>query len=299
MVAAILSVQLVAAALLLRGAPGLGRHVPVPIRSLRMEMDTAAEVGSLPLKQVKAELDELGVTWRGVCFEKKELVDALVKARTQAENEPAVEVEEAAAEEAEEEEGKEEAAIAEPPEATEEGGYEAAYAESYGRAMKLKAKEIRAELASRQIGWAGLFEKEELASTLAGAWARASLFSKSGALSPGSVGGLTGEQLRSEMQDARTPMLLDVYATWCGPCKMIAPQLEAIAADLGVRARVAKIDSDAEPELSTELGVQGLPTLIFFRPGSDGKLSEAHRLEGVPGSADALRSLVFEQLQVQ
>ena len=75
---------------------------------------------------------------------------------------------------------------------------------------------------------------------------------------------------------------------------MIAPQLEALALRLGESARVVKLDSDAEPQTSTELRVQGLPTLIFVR---DGK--EVHRLEGVPGNAGALEALAREHLGVQ
>ena len=105
---------------------------------------------------------------------------------------------------------------------------------------------------------------------------------------------LSGAQLALEIEDDRTPMLLDVYATWCGPCKMIAPQLEEIAASLGARARVAKLDSDLESEMSTTLRVQGLPTLIFYRGGK-----EVKRVEGVPGGKDALEALVSEHLGVE
>ena len=103
-----------------------------------------------------------------------------------------------------------------------------------------------------------------------------------------------GDQCLAELADARTPMILDVYATWCGPCKMIAPMLESIAAKAGDRLRIAKMDSDEEQELSTELKVAGLPTLIFVKGGE-----EVHRLEGVPGSEAALAGLVSQYLGVQ
>ena len=121
--------------------------------------------------------------------------------------------------------------------------------------------------------------------------ARAALFSASGALSPGKAGIVNAEQCEREIADARTPLLLDVFATWCGPCKMIAPQLEELAGRLGERARVAKLDSDQAPELSTKLGVQGLPTLVFFRGGV-----EVHRLEGVPAQKDGIEQLVQQHL---
>ncbi len=123
--------------------------------------------------------------------------------------------------------------------------------------------------------------------------ARAALFSASGALSPGQAGVVTAEQCQQELADARTPLLLDVFATWCGPCKMLAPQLEAIAAKMGGRARVAKLDSDGAPELSSQLRVEGLPTLIFVRGGQ-----EVYRLEGMPNEPSALEALVEQHLGV-
>uniref|UniRef100_A0A7S0IW23 Thioredoxin n=1 Tax=Calcidiscus leptoporus TaxID=127549 RepID=A0A7S0IW23_9EUKA len=103
--------------------------------------------------------------------------------------------------------------------------------------------------------------------------------------------------MRKEMQDGSTPLVLDVFATWCGPCKLLAPQLDQLAAELGTACRFAKLDSDAEPQLSTELRVQGLPTLVFFQ-GGGAQLAEAHRVEGVPGNAAALRQLVQRHLGV-
>ena len=111
---------------------------------------------------------------------------------------------------------------------------------------------------------------------------------------PGEATIVNGRELRTEMADARTPLLIDVFATWCGPCKMITPMLSKLAATLGERVRVVKLDSDKEGELSSELRVSALPTLIFLR---DGK--EVHRLEGVPNGQGALEALVRQHLGVQ
>ena len=261
-------------------------------------------VADLKLKEIKAELDELGVTWRGVCFEREDLVRALLDARARGSAQPATADGPAAADEPEasaettaatEPAATEPAAAAAPassaatPEAN--AAYEEAYGPAYDAAMQLKTKELRAELAARSIGWADALEKSELASRLAEAKARAALFSASGALTPGGVGIVDEEQCELELADARTPLLLDVFAEWCGPCKMIAPWLEGVAGKLGERARVAKLDSDEAPELSTELKVSGLPTIIFMR---DGK--EAYRLEGVPASQREFEKLVEKHL---
>lgn len=98
----------------------------------------------------------------------------------------------------------------------------------------------------------------------------------------------------TQLADERTPLLVDVYATWCGPCKLIAPMLEEIAAKLGARARIAKMDADEEEELSTELRVAGLPTLIFVRGGE-----EVYRLEGAPQNVADLEALVSQHLGVE
>eukprot|EP00316_Scyphosphaera_apsteinii_P009916 CAMPEP_0119322554 /NCGR_PEP_ID=MMETSP1333-20130426/58567_1 /TAXON_ID=418940 /ORGANISM="Scyphosphaera apsteinii, Strain RCC1455" /LENGTH=256 /DNA_ID=CAMNT_0007329815 /DNA_START=172 /DNA_END=942 /DNA_ORIENTATION=+ len=249
------------------------------------------KVEAMSTKEIKAELDKRDITWRGVCFERQDLVNALARAQE--------ELSEAAASKANAEVVSKD--LDEDPKRTifnEQEAYQQAYDGAVARAKKLKVAEIRAELAARSISWAGLIEKSELAATLAAAYARTALFSRSGMLEPGCTASLTAEQLRLELQDGRTPLLLDVYATWCGPCKLIAPQLVDIAKALGPQARIAKLDSDAEPNLSTELQVQGLPTLIFFRPGPDGSLNEVHRVEGVPGTKDALQSLVQQHLGV-
>ena len=104
---------------------------------------------------------------------------------------------------------------------------------------------------------------------------------------------MTADELKIEMADPRTPLLIDVYATWCGPCKLISPMLESLAVKLGERVRIAKLDSDVHSALSTELGVAGLPTLIFMRDAA-----EVHRLEGVPGGSEALEALVVDKLEL-
>jgi putative thioredoxin len=65
----------------------------------------------------------------------------------------------------------------------------------------------------------------------------------------------------------RLPVLVDFWADWCGPCKMLAPVLERIAGDYSGRARVVKIDTEAEPELAARHGIRSLPTLRLFRHG--------------------------------
>jgi thioredoxin 1 len=63
------------------------------------------------------------------------------------------------------------------------------------------------------------------------------------------------------------PVLVDFWAEWCGPCKMIAPHLEAIAAEFGDQLEVVKVNIDENPLTPTRYGVRGIPTLMLFKNG--------------------------------
>jgi hypothetical protein len=218
-------------------------------QAIHMCAAAAKPASAMRVKELKEELDLLGVEWRGVIFDKETLEQALDKARQLPPPQPPppppppppAETTVAAT------------SNASPETKSEDEAYAVAYEKAFAEAMQLKVNEIRAELAARQTSWGGLFEKKELAARLAGLKARAASFSRSGALVPGEATIVIGRDLRTEMADARTPLLIDVFATWCGPCKMITPMLSKLAATLGERVRVVKLDSDKEGELSSEL----------------------------------------------
>ena len=75
------------------------------------------------------------------------------------------------------------------------------------------------------------------------------------------------------------PVLVARWAPWCGPCRMVAPALERLAADRAGSLRVVKVDVDQEPGVSARLGVQGIPTMVLFRDGEE----VARQVGALPG----------------
>ena len=77
----------------------------------------------------------------------------------------------------------------------------------------------------------------------------------------------TDEQFDADVLGADKPVLVDYWAEWCGPCKMIAPILEEIADEYGDRLKVCKMDIDANQATPPKYGIRGIPTLMLFKNG--------------------------------
>lgn len=132
------------------------------------------------------------------------------------------------------------------------------------RAMSVR--DLREECNKRLIRWGKFRDQEELVQAIWKDMLGSLTFSVSGVIQPGKVAELTGEQLDQEMAHAGI-ILLDVFAPWCGPCKIMSPHLEAAAAKLGDKCRVGKIDCEKYPEWAAKYKIKGLPTVLVMKQG--------------------------------
>jgi thioredoxin 1 len=81
---------------------------------------------------------------------------------------------------------------------------------------------------------------------------------------------VTDASFEADVINSTTPVVVDFWAEWCGPCKIIGPSLEEIAKELGPKAKIVKINIDENPDSPSKYGVRGIPTLMVFK---DGKLA--------------------------
>lgn len=92
---------------------------------------------------------------------------------------------------------------------------------------------------------------------------------------------VTTSEFDTVIANAGLPVLVDLWAPWCGPCRAVAPALEQLSVDLAGSVRVVKVNVDVSPEVSSRLGVQGIPTMVLFVDG----VEVARQVGALPGEA--------------
>jgi thioredoxin 1 len=103
----------------------------------------------------------------------------------------------------------------------------------------------------------------------------------------GNVTVVSDDNFETAVLASGKPALVDFWAVWCGPCRMVAPHVEALASEFGDRAVIAKLDVDTSRKTATRYGIQSIPTLLFFK---DGKV-----VDRVVGAAD--KRVIKEKLE--
>ena len=79
---------------------------------------------------------------------------------------------------------------------------------------------------------------------------------------------ITDQSFQADVLQSDVPVLVDFWAEWCGPCKMIGPSLEELSDELGERVSIVKLNIDDNPEMPGQFGVRGIPTMILFKGGA-------------------------------
>ena len=97
---------------------------------------------------------------------------------------------------------------------------------------------------------------------------------------------LTQSNFAEQIATADKPVVVDFWAEWCGPCKMLAPILDEVAGENADKITVAKVNVDENPDLARQFDIMSIPTLILFKDGQP-----AHRFQGASGKAGLLEKL--------
>ncbi|EAW34990.1 thioredoxin [Lyngbya sp. PCC 8106] len=96
----------------------------------------------------------------------------------------------------------------------------------------------------------------------------------------------TFSSFKELLEGSDLPVLVDFYATWCGPCHMMAPILEEVNQQMNQQIKIVKIDTDKYPQIASQYGIEALPTLVLFKKGQP-----IERIEGVVRAPELIQRL--------
>jgi thioredoxin 1 len=83
------------------------------------------------------------------------------------------------------------------------------------------------------------------------------------------AGKVTDGEFKKEVLESNIPVLVDFWAEWCGPCKMLAPTLDELSKDLAGKVKIVKMNVDENPAMPSALGIRGIPTMMLFKNGEN------------------------------
>ncbi len=93
---------------------------------------------------------------------------------------------------------------------------------------------------------------------------------------------VTDSSFENEVLKSSTPVLVDFWAEWCGPCRALAPKLEEVASELGGKVKIVKVNVDENPATPSKFGIRGIPAMLLFKGGSEiGQLVGNHPKEAI------------------
>ncbi|VEU38075.1 unnamed protein product [Pseudo-nitzschia multistriata] len=110
---------------------------------------------------------------------------------------------------------------------------------------------------------------------------------------------VSGEELEVMLQDWDTPLVIDAYATWCGPCLLMSPEFEQAAKELDGKVRFVKLDTDENEEMAARLAINGLPTLLFLDKYTPPEGSDEEASAKEAGAQAVLKGRIEGALQKQ